>query len=152
MTFTRLPAGRSLLSRSVIAAGLILLGAAGLRLSVAADRFPFDQDLLLEASRMGHAKRVPILNVATDGRATIDLWCRTVNGRVQLSDSTMRIEPGSLPQGLPQYMIDGQCTPQRMQADNDTLAALAQVTGWRRRGDRVTLSGSTMLRFRVSNH
>ena len=118
MTLTRLLAGRHILTRSVIAAGLILLGAAGLRLGMAANRFPFDQDLLLNAARMGHAKRVPILNVTTEGRATIDLWCRSVSGRVQLSDDAMRIEPGPLPQSLPQYMIDGQCTPERMQADN----------------------------------
>lgn len=152
MSFTRLLAGRSLLSRSVIAAGLILLGAAGLRSGVAADHFPFDRDLLLEAGRLGRAKRVPILNVASDGRATIDLWCRTVHGRVQLSDSGIRIEPGPLPLGLPRYMSDGQCTPQRMQADTDTLAALAQVTGWRRRGDTVTLIGPQTLRFRASSH
>ena len=49
-------------------------------------------------------------------------------------------------------MIDGQCSPERMQADNDTLAALMQVTDWSRRGDSVTLSGAQTLRFRVSNH
>lgn len=152
MKFTRLLAGRSLLSRSVIAAGLIVLGAAGLRLGVAAERFPFDQDLLLNAARLGRVKRVPVLNVAADGSATIDLWCRTVRGRVQLSESAMRIEPVPLSAGLPKYMVDGQCTPQRMQADNDTLTALAQITGWRRSGSAVTLTGPQTLRFRVSNH
>ncbi len=152
MSITRLLAGRSILSRSVIAAGLILLVAAGVRLTMAADYFPFDRDLLLDAGRMGRVKRVPILNVGADGRATIDLWCRTVHGRVQLSDAVIRIEPGPLPIGLPRYMTEGQCTPARMQADNDTLAALAQVTGWSRRGDSVTLSGPRTLRFRVSSH
>jgi len=152
MTFSRLLAGRTILSRSVMAAGLILLTAAGLRLAMAAERFPYDQDLLLNAARVGHAERVPILNVSADGRATIDLWCRTVWGRVQLSDTAIRIELGPLPQGLPRYQVDGQCTPRRMAADNDTLAALAQVSGWHRRGDRVTLSGPTTLRFRVSDH
>jgi len=152
MSFTRLLAGRSLLSRSVLAAGLILLGAAGLRLSMAADSFPFDQELLLNAARIGRVKRVPVLNVAADGRAIIDLWCRTVRGRVQLSDSSMHIEPGPLSQGLPQYMVDGQCTPERMQADNDTLVALAQVTGWQRRGGTVILTGPQTLRFSISDH
>ena len=152
MRFTRLLAGRSTLSRSLIAAGLILLGAAGLRAGVAADQFPFDRDLLLDVSPMGSAKRVPILNVAADGSATIDLWCRTVQGRVQLSNSAIRIESGPLPPGLPRYMSQGQCTPARLQADNDTLAALTQVTGWRRHGDRVTLSSAMTLQFRVSNH
>jgi len=153
MSLMRLLAGRGMLSRSVIAAGLIVLAAAGLRLAVAADRFPYDRDLLLDAGRLGRAKRVPILNVAADGRATIDLWCRTVQGRVQLSESGIRIEPGPLPLGLPRYMVEGQCTPDRMQADNDTLAVLAQATGWRRRGDTVMLTtGAQTLRFRVSNH
>jgi len=152
MSFTRLLAGRSLLSRSVIAAGLILLAAAGLRVGVAADHFPYDRDLLLDAGRMGRVKRVPILNVAANGNATIDLWCRTVPGRVQLSEEGMRIEAGPLPLNLPRYMVSGQCTPERMQADSDTLAALAQVTGWRRRGDTVMLTGAQTLRFRVSNH
>ena len=49
----RLFAGRSILSRGVIAAGLILLGAAGLRLAMAAEPFPFDQDLLLDAAPCG---------------------------------------------------------------------------------------------------
>lgn len=152
MDFMRLLAGRGILSRSLIAAGLIVLAAAGVRLTLAADRFPFDRDLLLDAGRMDRVKRVPILNVGADGRATIDLWCRTVRGRVQLSDASIRIEPGPLPSGLPRYMSDGQCTPARMQADNDTLAALAQMTGWSRRGDRITLSGPRTLRFHVSNH
>lgn len=154
MSLGRLLAGRNILSRSVIAAGLILLGAAGLHLSVsvAAERFPFDQDLLLNARYIGRTERVPILNVTTDGRATIGLWCRTVSGRVQLTDSAIRIEPGPLLPDLPRYMVDGQCTPERMQADNDTLAALAQVTGWRRRGDSVTLTGPQTLRFQVSDH
>jgi hypothetical protein len=152
MSLTRLLAGRSLLSRSVIAAGLILLGAAGLRLGVAAEHFPYDRDLLLDAGRLGRVKRVPILNVAANGRATIDLWCRTVPGRVQLSGLSIRIEPGPLPLSLPRYMVEDQCTPDRMQADTDTLVALAQVTGWRRHGDTVMLTGAQTLRFRLSDH
>ncbi len=152
MTFSRLLAGRTLLSRSVIAAGLILLAAAGWRAAMAAERFPFDQDLLLDAAYVGHAERVPILNVSSDGSATIGLWCRAVRARVLLSGAAMRIEPGPLPQGLPRYQIDGQCTPRRMAADNDTLAVLAQVTGWRRRGDLVTLIGAQRLRFQLSDH
>ncbi len=55
MRLMRLLAGRSVLSRSVIGAGLILLAAAGLRLGMAAERFPFDQDLLLEAAPIAAA-------------------------------------------------------------------------------------------------
>jgi len=152
MTFVRLLAGRTPFSRGVIAAGLILLGAAGWRAATAAEYFPFDQDLLLDAAYVGHAKLVPILNVSSDGSATIGLWCRSVRARVQLQGRAMRIEPGPLPQGLPRYQTEGQCTPRRLAADSDTLAALIQVTGWRRRGDRVTLIGARPLRFQLSDH
>ena len=33
--------------------------------------------------------------------------------------------------------------------DDNLLAALAQVTGWRRRGDVIELLGATTLRFRL---
>lgn len=152
MTLLRLLAGSSLLSRSILAAGLILLGAAGLRLAMAADSFPFDQDLLLDARYIGQSQRVPILNVSADGRASIGLWCRTVAARVQLSAETIRIEPGPMPLDPPRYREDGQCTPRRMQADSDMLAVFAQATGWRRRGDTVTLTGAQTLRFSLSDH
>ena len=69
--------------------------------------------------------------VSANGGATIDLWCKTVQSRVDVSDTAIRVEPGPLPDALPQYMSDGQCTPERMQADQSTLAEMAQVTGWR---------------------
>ena len=62
---------------------------------------------------------------------------------MQLSDSAIRIEPGPLPDGLPQYMTDGQCTAERMEADqDDARRAFAQVTGWQRQGQTVVLEGS----------
>jgi hypothetical protein len=49
-------------------------------------------------------------------------------------------------------MSDGQCTPERMQADADTLAALTQVTAWQRRGQSIELLGPSTLTFRPSDH
>lgn len=148
MTFLRPARGRSIFVLSVLAAGLALHTSSGF----AAGTFPYGQDLLLDAAPMRPAKRVPILNVTPDGAATIDLWCKSVSGRVAFSDSAIRIAPGPLPEALPQMRVDGQCTPARLQADYDVLDALAQVTGWRRRGDTVLLNGPRTLRFRVSNH
>jgi hypothetical protein len=148
MTDICLIAGRPAVAICVLAAGLFAAGGAGR----AAEPFPFDQELLLDAKPMPPVKRVPVLMVAPNGAATIDLWCRTVKGRVELSDTAIRIEPGPVPDGLPQYMSDGQCTPKRMQADVDTLAALAQVTGWRARGDAVVLSGPKTFRFHLSTN
>jgi hypothetical protein len=153
MTFLRLAAGRNNVVRGPIVAVLL---AASLALSagagVAADDFPFDHDLLLDVAPMRPAKRVPILNVARDGAATIDLWCKTARGFVQVTDNTIRIEPGPLPEALPQYVSADQCTPERMQADYDVLATLNQVTGWQRRGNTVILDGPVRLRFLLSDH
>jgi hypothetical protein len=118
-----------------------------------ADRgFPFDQELLLEVPPMRPVKRVPILQVAPNGAATIDLWCKTVNARVEVSNGTIRIEPGPLPEGLPPMMVSGQCSPERMRADEDVLVTLSQVTAWQWKGNLVVLSGTTMLKFRPSSH
>jgi heat shock protein HslJ len=117
-----------------------------------AEPFPFDQELVLDVRPMAPVKRVPILTVTTTGEATIDLWCKTVHGRVEFADRAIRIEPGPLPDALPQYMTVGQCTPERMQADQDTLALLAQVTSWRKQGTAVVLGGPIALRFLVSSH
>lgn len=148
MTFHCLAAGRNKVVRGLFAA-VLALGATAVD---AADRFPFDRDLLLDAAPMRPVKRVPILNVAPDGAATIDLWCKTVRAFVQLSGDGIRIEAGPLPDALPQYVSAGQCTPERMQADSEVLALLVQVTGWQRRGNSVIFDGPTRLRFRLSDH
>lgn len=142
-------AGCATFVRALVAAGLAFAIAAS---AAAAGRFPFEQELLLDTAPMRPLKRVLVLNVGADGTATIFLWCQTVRGRVQLSDSAIRIEPEPLPEGLPRYMSDGQCTGERRQADRATLAALTQVTGWRRQGRAVVLLGPTTLKFRPSDH
>jgi heat shock protein HslJ len=148
MTDIRLIAGRPAIAWCVLAAGLLAAWVP----SRAAEPFPFDQELLLDVQPMRPIKRVPVLMVAPNGAATIDLWCKTVKGRVELSNDEIRIEPGPLPDGLPQYMSAGQCTPERMQADEATLAALAQVTAWRRQRRAVVLVGPTTMRFTPSDH
>jgi hypothetical protein len=39
-----------------------------------------------------------------------------------------------------------------MQADEEMLTTLNQVTGWRRQGDGVVLEGAQTLKFRLSDH
>ena len=127
----------------------VLVAGSGLR---AADSFPFDQPLVLDAKPMPPAKRVPILTVAANGEATIGLWCKTVSGRAELNGEAIKIEAGPLPDALPQYMADGQCTDERVQADGEMLAALTQVTSWRRQGGMVVLDGATAMKFRPSSN
>ncbi len=147
MTALRLrPGGKSLFG----ALALLLAALAGP--VPAAQPFPFDQTLRLDVAPIRPVKRVPILTVGRNGEATIGLWCKTLRARVQLSDSDIRIEPGPLPQDLPRYMVDGQCSDARLQADLDTLTALIQVTGWRARGDALMLIGPKTFRFRTSSN
>jgi hypothetical protein len=121
-------------------------------LAVAADSFPFDRELLLDATPMRPGKRMPILTVEENGTARLDLWCRTVPARVEISDMAIKIEPGPLPEDLPTMQSAGQCTPERVKADEEILAAFSQVTGWRRQGEAIVLEGTTTLRFRASDH
>jgi heat shock protein HslJ len=149
MTLLRPTAGRHV----IFVCGALALTMLGLSGTVrAVQPFPFDQMLMLDVAPMQPIKRVPILKVARSGEATIGLWCKTVRGRVELSDNAIRIEAGPLPDALPQYMIDGQCSDARMQADQDTLTALSQVTGWSARGDAVLLIGPRTFRFLVSTN
>jgi heat shock protein HslJ len=146
MRVIHLNAGRQIFACAALA---VILSSG---LATAADQFPFDQELLLDAAPMRPAKRMPILTVEPNGNAKIDLWCRTVPARVEISDATIKIEAGPLPEDLPAMQSAGQCTPERMQADEEMLAALVQVTGWRREGEGVVLEGSRELKFRASDH
>ena len=114
--------------------------------------FPFGQELLLDAQPMRPGKRMPILTIELNGDAKIDLWCRTVPARVELSESAIRIEPGPLPQELPEMQSAGQCTPERIYADEQMLAALAGVTSWRWEDSAVLLFGPTNMTFRAATN
>ena len=132
-----------------VAAILFLLACGA---GVAADTFPFDRELLLDAAPMRPGKRMPVLSVEPDGSARIDLWCRTVSARVEISDTAIKIEAGPLPEDMPTMQSAGQCTPERVQADEEFLATLTQMTGWRRAGDGIILEGPKSLKFRASDH
>jgi len=131
---------------------LIVCALLGAGHALAADEFPFDRELLLDAAPMKPGKRMPILNVAPNGNATIGLWCKTVTARVEISDAAIKIEPGPLPDALPAMMGNGQCTPERMQADQDLLAAFAQTTGWHMQGTTLLLDGVKPLKLRPASN
>jgi hypothetical protein len=143
---------RSAAGRPAIACYILLGLLVACGRSFAAETFPFDRELLLDVRPMRPVKRVPVLNVTPNGAAIIDLWCQTVKGRVELAQDVIRIEPGPLPEDLPRYMTPGQCTPERMQADQELLADIAQVTTWRRQGQAIVLVGPKTLRLRPSDH
>lgn len=139
------PAGRRF--RIVFALAAIMAGPA-----LAAEAFPYDRQLMLDVAPMGKVRRVPSVTVSEDGSARLELWCKTAAAQVALNADAIQIAPGPLPEALPQYMSEGQCSPERMAADVDLINALSQVSGWQQAGGVVTLSGPSVLRFRPSDH
>jgi heat shock protein HslJ len=122
-----------------------LIAWAGLSAAVAAEHgFPYDGILMLEAKPMKGSKRVPILQVESKGGTSIDLWCNTVPAQLVVVDNTITIILGS--------PTAKQCDPDRMQADEDLLAALQQVASWRRQDDLLVLQGEKTLRFHLSSN
>lgn len=121
---------------AVVALAALCIGAAN-----AESSFPFGRELVLDAPPMKGSKRVPVLDVGDNGAVTIDLWCDTVQGQVVVANDTITILTGS--------KTEKACPPERVKGDDDMLAALTQVTNWRREGDRVVFVGPTTLQFRI---
>src|SRR4029078_3716260 len=84
---------RGILRRRVAAILLFLVTCGA---SVAAEPFPFSQELLLDAAPMRPGKRMPILTVEASGEARIDLWCRTNTARGEIADMGMKTEGAAL--------------------------------------------------------
>lgn len=142
------PAGRRFRVAAVFALLVALLAPA----IAAAAEFPYDQQLMLDVAPMGKVRRVPSVTISNDGTAQLELWCRTASAQVTLNANAIQIVPAPLPEALPQYMSDGQCSAERVAADADLLAALSQVTNWQTARGVITLVGPSVLRFRASDH
>jgi heat shock protein HslJ len=112
--------------------------------TAAAAEFPFERELLLDAKPLPGGKRVPMLEILREGRAMIDLWCRSGDGRVEVSGETIKITI--------EAMRAETCTPERMERDEALAAALAAVTQWRMEDDVLVLIGPTELRYALSSH
>jgi META domain len=107
----------------------------------ASEPFPFGTVLMLDAVAMRGSKRIPMIEIQDNGMASIDLWCASARAQAIVGDNSITIAPGDL-QSL-------QCDPERQSRDEKLLAALAQVTNWRRNGELIELLGATPLRFRL---
>jgi hypothetical protein len=118
----------------------LVLGAT----TTLADEFPFERELLLAARPLPGSKRVPMLEITRDGRAVIDLWCRSGEARVKLEDDMIEFTLGP--------MREEECTPERKQRDEVLAAALGQVMNWNMEDDVLVLSGPTELRYTLSSH
>jgi hypothetical protein len=107
----------------------------------ASEPFPFGSELILDTAPMHGSKRIPMIEIEDNGAASIDLWCTSVKAQATVNDAAITIIPGDAPQA--------QCDPDRQARDADLLATLTQVTGWRRHGEVIELTGPMPLRFRL---
>jgi heat shock protein HslJ len=106
--------------------------------------FPFDRELRMDARPLKGSKRVPFLEIAQNGAATIDLWCDSVQGQFVVAADTVTVLIGQKTQRS--------CTPEQAQADGELISALEQATNWRSEGEGVVLTGGRELRFRPSTN
>jgi heat shock protein HslJ len=121
----------------VVLAGMIAPAAA-----VATDTaFPFGSELALDTAPPPGTKRVPTIEIDEDGAAAFNLWCARVSGSASVTNDAITI--------VPSKTLSAQCTPERLTQDAALLAALSQVTSWRRNGDVIDFLGVTNLRFRL---
>jgi len=119
---------------------VVLLGSLG-AVGAAESSFPFGTELMLDVEPLYGSKRIPMLQIEDNGTAAIDLWCSSAHGSAAVGETSITIvaEPAE----------PAQCTPERQSGDETLLAALSQVTNWRRDGDVIELIGPTTLRFRA---
>jgi heat shock protein HslJ len=114
-------------------------------LAAAADKpFPFDREMVLDTAPMRGSKRIPILQFGENGTVSIDLWCASLQGQATIAADAITIVPGAA--------SPAQCAPDRAQRDDELLAALSQVTTWRRTGGAIELLGPAKLRFRLMSN
>jgi META domain len=94
---------------------------AGLTLAGAEERgFPYDRELMLDINPMKGFKRVPILEIGSNGEASIDLWCNSLKAQLVVPNGTITVLAGS--------KTERHCGADRMHADDELLTLLLQVT------------------------
>ena len=124
-------------------AALLLLGMSNV--PVHAQSFPFDQEMLLEARPLPGSRRVPMMEVHPDGKASVDLWCHSAVAQLALNGNEVKFDFVS---AKPEN-----CTPERIELDQKMAKDLLEVTHWRRKNDIVEfVGGPTTFRFRISTH
>jgi hypothetical protein len=123
---------------------LLLSVAATASRAVAEEGFPFGMEMTLDAARQPGSKRVPDLEIGDNGEAILELWCKGGKGQFSVAGDTVIFVPGQLE--------DRNCPSTRAQADDELVAALSEVTAWKRQGDLVSFIGPRTLRFRLNTN
>src|SRR2546421_12045608 len=129
------------ISRCAAAASVLLAAALDTGPARADDEFPFGLEMTLDAARQPGSKRLPTLEIGDAGEATLELWCKGGKGQFSVAGNTVIFVATPLQ--------DRACPPARAQADDELVAALSEVSTWKRRGDFISFIGTRSLRFRL---
>ena len=98
----------------------------------------------MDARPLKGSKRVPFVEIAENGAATIDMWCDSVQSQFVVAADTITVLIGQKTQR--------NCTPEQTRADGELIDALQQATNWKREGDGVVLTGTRQLKFSRSTN
>ena len=125
-----------------LCAALVVFGMSAL--PAGAQSFPFDQEMLLEVRPLPGSRRVPMMEVHPDGKATVDMWCHSAVAQIAFTGDEVKFDFVSAK--------PDNCTPERIELDQKMAKELLEVTHWRRKNDIVEFVGPTTFRFRLSTH
>jgi heat shock protein HslJ len=144
-------AGRRRIAATMFAGAATMMIAIGVAVPAwwagaqsASQPFPYGRELRLDVDRMRGTRKIPVLDIGTDGTADIELWCNNVKAQLVVAANTITIITGA--------SSSRQCGPDLLRADDDLLTALSQATLWRMDDAALTLTGGRTLRFVVQTN
>ena len=132
------------MSRAGIASLLLVATALNFTSARADDGFPFETQMQLDVNRMPGSKRIPNLDIGEAGEVVFELWCKGGKGQFSVAGNTVIFVAGA--------MENRSCPPDRAQADDELIAALTDVSTWKRQDDLVLFIGAKTLRFRINTN
>ena len=130
--------------RAAFATSIVLASLSNIGAVRAESDFPFGMEMKLEAARQPGTKRIPDLDIGDNGEVILELWCKGGQGQFSVAGDSVIFVAGP--------MQDRACPPDRAQLDDDLVAALTEVTTWKRQGDLVSFIGTRTLRFRINTN
>jgi hypothetical protein len=132
------------MSRAGVASLLLVATALNFTPARADDGFPFEMQMQLDVNRMPGSKRIPNLDIGEAGEVVFELWCKGGKGQFSVAGNTVIFVAGA--------MENRSCPPDRAQADDELIAALTDVSTWKRQDDLVLFIGAKTLRFRINTN
>ena len=132
------------MSRAGVASLLLIAAALDSTPARADDGFPFEMQMQLDVNRMPGSKRIPNLDIGEAGEVVFELWCKGGKGQFSVAGNTVIF--------VARAMENRSCPPDRAQADDELIAALTDVSTWKRQDDLVLFVGTKTLRFRINTN